>query len=152
MPIKPAYKRKPGKLGIVTRIKGKAVVGMRPGRSSSLIDPAQARNFVAASPSSLETVVLCRRLCKRFGSQPVACLLCVPRYQFDRWCNGSVGFRPSEKRLVWLLYAVLMHPELVRSPFDILTSGRYVRKKFGGPFRACVGDESADWMAWYPEI
>ena len=112
----------------------------------------QSRAWVGASLTPGECAVLCRRLVKRHSSKGVAAILAVPEFVLGRWCGGKARPKPTERRLIWFTYAALMHPELVRSPADILTCGRYVSKRFGGPMVARVGDESADWLAWCWEI
>jgi len=89
----------------------------------------RCNSWIAASTTTDEAGKLARRLVRRCGMQGAACLLASPTYVLQSWCRG--GFiRPRDRRLIWLLYAVMMHPEMLRTPFDILTSGRYLPRRY----------------------
>jgi hypothetical protein len=139
-------------------IKGMWGENMPSGPSPSSESFQKSSVWLAASPLEEDCRILARRMERTFGIRGFAFLLAVPQKVALRWCAPiSTSARrgrmlPRNRRLIWLLYAVLMHPELLRSPLDILTGGRFVQKSAGGPVNFRKGSESMDWECWCWEI
>ena len=94
---------------------------------------ASCREF---NPDDKQARAMVRCLRRRFGVSTCAALLAVPAWLVGDWITGRNGFWPKDKRLIWLVYSLVFQPGKLRSPFDIITCGRFVgpvkrgRRKF----------------------
>lgn len=64
----------------------------------------------------------------RFYGSDLAGILGVPVRTLDAWRDGSRFPGLPAVRLVWLVWVLVLHPELVREPGDLLTWGRFARR------------------------
>jgi len=79
----------------------------------------------ALAPSNGELRAMVQRLQKRFGEKGTADLLGVSVLTLRDWTNGR--WRPcgASPKAIWLVHALLLRPETVRSAFDLVTWGRF---------------------------
>jgi hypothetical protein len=68
---------------------------------------------------------MCRDLVQRFGQREAAFLCGVPCITFNRWLQGANLQYFASRRVIWLHWALLLHPELIQSGFDLVTWGRF---------------------------
>ena len=79
----------------------------------------------ALAPSSGELRGMVRTLRNTFGETTTADLLGVSVLTLRDWTNGR--WRPcgASPKAIWLVHALLLRPETVRSAFDLVTWGRF---------------------------
>ena len=66
------------------------------------------------------------RLVRKLGRQSTCALLSVESSLIAGWITGEVWMKPRERRLVWMVHALVFEPEKFRSLFDVITCGRFM--------------------------
>lgn len=67
-----------------------------------------------------------RELCVAAGDAKSLCrMLGIPRRTLTAWLLGESLPSGTARRCVWLLWAILLHPERCRTLFDVSTWGRF---------------------------
>ena len=91
-------------------------------------------------PREAECVTMLRELVQRFGQFDTAALLGVPCLTLGAWLGGKCSVSAA-RRVIWLHWALLLHPEHCQTAFDLITWGRFrVEKSHKSP-----GWEWSDW-------
>jgi hypothetical protein len=90
---------------------------------SAVLSSASCREF---PPTVKQCRAMVRRMVRKVGRNAAAGLLSVPHFILERWITGEVDMWPRDRKLVWLVHSLLFNPHLIRSPFDIITCGRFV--------------------------
>jgi len=67
-----------------------------------------------------------RRLVRKLGIAPVAGLLSVENRQLAHWLTPEGFWKPRDRKLVWLIYALHFEPRKLSSTFDLITCGRFL--------------------------
>lgn len=96
----------------------------------NLLLAASSREFCPDVP---RTRAMLRVLRRRFGVSTVAALLSVPEWLVQRWLASSVRMFPRDRKLIWLVYSLIYQPGRIRSPFDVITCGRFSGPKLRKP-------------------
>ena len=77
-------------------------------------------------PSRDECRRMLRRLIRKHGIAPTLGLLSVERHVLLWWLSPEGKFKPRDRKLVWLIYALHFEPHKLASTFDVITCGRFV--------------------------
>lgn len=67
-----------------------------------------------------------RRIIRKLGADACASLLSVERWHLSYWLRKDGIWKPRDRKLVFLVHALVFEPHKLRSPFDIITCGRFV--------------------------
>jgi len=63
-------------------------------------------------------------LVRKLGRKETLQMLSISALYFDRYREGRKP-SPGIKRLVWLIWVILLHPDRLKSKWDLLTWGFY---------------------------
>jgi len=66
-----------------------------------------------------------RRLVRKLGIDPVCGVLSVERRQLAYWLSPDGIYKPRDRKLIWLAYALHFEPHKLASTFDVITCGRF---------------------------
>ena len=66
------------------------------------------------------------------GWRGVASVLGISIRTLDSWRKGENGPSAGARKLVWLVWTLVFHPEKLRSLFDVATWGKFVVASNGG--------------------
>lgn len=66
------------------------------------------------------------RLVRKLGIPVVCGLLSTEKGLLGGWIEGRIFMKPRERRLVWMVHALVFEPHKFRSLFDVITCGRFV--------------------------
>jgi len=75
-------------------------------------------------PSNAEFDAMLAELGQEFGHD-LATLLGVPVLTLRGWRKGKNGPCAASRKTVWLTWCLLLHPEKVKTIFDLATWGRF---------------------------
>jgi hypothetical protein len=91
---------------------------------------------------------MCADLVNRFGRTGTVHLLGVPALTFDGWRHGSGLSIVANRRVIWLHWALLLHPELIQSGFDLVTWGRFqkLRARRGAVVSRFEPEDGSGWV------
>lgn len=67
-----------------------------------------------------------RRMIRKHGIAVVCSLFSVERSKLAWWMAKDGYWKPRDRKLVFLIHALVFEPHKLRSPFDIITCGRFV--------------------------
>lgn len=67
-----------------------------------------------------------RELVEAFSVGGAASFLTMELWKLPGYASGEFPMNMEQRRLVWYAWALLLHPEKLRSKVDILTWGRFV--------------------------
>lgn len=98
-----------------------AFVRKLPGKLS----PAWAKPGYALQPSDREFLAMLSDLRRLVGSHSLPELLGLPVQTVVSWQNGQRLPASHGRRLVWLTWALLLHPDRIGTAFDLATWGRF---------------------------
>jgi hypothetical protein len=76
-------------------------------------------------PSNLEFDSMLGQLGQLFPGNNLASVLGISTLTLDGWRKCKNGPCAASRKLVWLLWALFLHPEQVRTVFDVATWGRF---------------------------
>lgn len=93
-----------------------------------VVDILQAASCREFCPSIARCRVMLRRMCRKLGVHPTAGVLSMPVFVVQRFLTGKVRMFPRDRKLIWLVHALLFEPWKLRSPFDLISFGRFVHK------------------------
>ena len=88
-------------------------------------DPLRPEKFLA--PSDREFRLMLTELIRKMGRKEVLQMMTTQDWIFGALDRGARKPSPEQRRLVWLLWVILLHPERLRSKWDLLTWGFYHR-------------------------
>ncbi len=77
-------------------------------------------------PDRDECRKMVRRLVRKLGIDPVCGALSVERRQLAYWLQSGGIWKPRDRKLVWLVYALHFEPNKLASTFDLITCGRFL--------------------------
>ena len=66
-----------------------------------------------------------RRMVRKLGIAPACGVLSVERRQLAHWLSPDGFFKPRDRKLIWLAYALHFEPHKLASTFDVITCGRF---------------------------
>ena len=66
-----------------------------------------------------------RRLVRKYGIAPTLGILSVEPHVLRWWLSGDGIFKPRDRKLIWLAYALHFEPHKLASTFDVITCGRF---------------------------
>ena len=76
-------------------------------------------------PTRDECRKMLRRLIRKFGIAPTCGILAVERGVLAWWLGAEGKFKPRDRKLIWLAYALHFEPHKLASTFDVITCGRF---------------------------
>jgi hypothetical protein len=68
---------------------------------------------------------MARELGDKFGTVEFSRLLGVPGRTAEAWLQGRFLTAYTSRRLIWLHWCLLLHPERIQTAFDLATWGRF---------------------------
>ena len=81
----------------------------------------------------------------KFGTIEVSRLLGVPGRTCESWLQGRYLEKVTARRVIWLHWCLLLHPERIQTAFDLATWGRF--RVVNVPRPAATGPvEWSDWI------
>ena len=83
-----------------------------------------------------------------FGVQPLCDLLGLPRMTVESWVNGRRNPSDPARKLVWVMWCLTLHPEMMRSAFDIVTWGKFQSFKQNKRLPRFGDHQLKDWSDW----
>ena len=86
----------------------------------------RCNSWIGGSTTTAEARILLRRIIRTCTTPGACALLACSNYVLQQWVKERSIILPRDRRLIWIVYALVLHPEFLRSPFHILTSGRYL--------------------------
>ncbi len=92
-------------------------------------------------PTDEEFHAMLAELGETVGKRRLSSVLGISILTLDGWRKGKNGPSAGARKLVWLIWALIFHPEKLRSVFHVMTWGRFTRPE-NAP-RACAANE--DW-------
>ena len=88
---------------------------------------------------------MARELSGKFGTFEFSRLLGVPGRTAEAWLQGRALGQFTARRLIWLHWCILLHPERIQTAFDLATWGRF--RVVNVPRPAATGPvEWSDWI------
>ncbi len=78
----------------------------------------------ACEPSQADINSALADLVRMFGREGAGMVLSVPALTIRAWLKTGVRSAPA-RRMVWFAWAALLHPERLRSAWDIVTWGMF---------------------------
>lgn len=90
-------------------------------------------------PGMEEFHAMLRELAGEFGWHHTAALLGISVLTMDSWRRRKNGPCASSQKLVWLTWALLLHPDHLSNAFDLATWGRFRATKQPGQNGRLVG-------------
>ena len=101
------------------------------------------RNMVfVLRPSDAEFDTMLAQLGQVFPGRDLASVLGISILTLDGWRKRKNGPCAASRKLVWLLWALFLHPGRVQTVFDLVTWGRFRvdrRRPRGGASRRSFG-------------
>lgn len=91
-------------------------------------------------PSDVETLGMVRDVVRRLGERGAADVIGCPLMTLRHWTAGEVQPAATARRVVWVVWVLMFHPERLRSWFDWLTWARFSVRSPGPPGAACGPD------------
>ena len=79
-------------------------------------------------PSEREARIWLRSIDKHLSNAEIGAFCSVAPGNVSAWRNGQRGIRPSNRRLIWLLWSIFTRPDNLQDVFTMLTWGRFTAK------------------------
>lgn len=84
------------------------------------------RNLVfTLRPTNVEFYTMLAQLGQVFPGRDLASVLGISILTLDGWRKRKNGPCAASRKLVWLLWALILHPGRVQTVFDLVTWGRF---------------------------
>lgn len=124
------------------------------------MDPLWERGCYLLRPADVEVSTMLQELCAAMGGTRELAAACgIPRLTLDKWLDGTRSPTGAARKAIWLLWALLLHPERCTSLFDVWTWGRCRTIKpsvqtyppNGSP-PAALNDSDTQAAKWFYEI
>lgn len=124
---------------------------------------ARPRVFDVANLSKIlriderQALHLLKTLLNRYGAVNVCAWLGIENDTLYRTLHQTRWLRPMDRRLIWFIHSMLLHPERCSSVFNILTWGKFAvpkKRKKGSkpssqlPHDTTTGGVPEEWSGW----
>lgn len=93
---------------------------------SALITQLRGESLRNLPPDRKACRKMLLRLIRKLGKDATCALFSVEGFILARWLMPDSLWKPRDRKLVFLIHALIFEPEKLRSPFDIITCGRFV--------------------------